>query len=357
MHTIQYITEWATPYFSSSRYDLANSGLPEDPVAVPMVSRDSQWINADAGKVMEDIKHKIASFYENARPDQVELMMGASGGLFITAFLMSQFDKPVVVETPVYEPIWRGYEALGMDIRWLNRKRDKKYSLKYCIDEAKDIIKGASCLAITNPNNPTGMYDEPEVIKELAEAIYPAYLIINEAYLPFIDGKRSAFGLADNVVIVMTMTKSFGFGIPRMGWVVVPESLMKDLIPARVLLMGGHSAIVAAYALPVLNNLENRKKQVRAHMQGRHDLVFKAIREHPRISWHEPVRNLIIGSIKIDGVDDDLTFCRRILEEHGVIMGPGYFFREPGTIRIGIGSKPEKFDKGFEILLDYANKY
>lgn len=55
---------------------------------------------------------------------------------------MAQSKKPVVIESPVYEPLWRNFDALGIEIRCLTRKREDKYSLKPLLDKAAELANG-----------------------------------------------------------------------------------------------------------------------------------------------------------------------------------------------------------------------
>ena len=93
------------------------------------------------------------------------------------------------------------------------------------------------------------------------------------------------------------------------------------------------------------------------YLAGRHDFVDDKISKHPRLSWVRPADDVILALIQIDGVSDDMAFSKSILDKHGVITGPGTFFREPGSIRIGIGATSDKFDEGFKHLLDFAMEY
>jgi aspartate/methionine/tyrosine aminotransferase len=356
MKPIQYIVDWAFPYYRDAKYDLASSGLPEISDAVPEISRDSKYFAMNGLDVIDEAKRKVASL-NGVDPSLVTLTFAASGALFMTAFVMAQKRKPVVIESPVYEPIWRDYEALGIEIKWLQRQRKDKYNLKPLIEKARDLTRDSSCLVITNPNNPTGQYDDRDTIAELAEAIKPAYLLVNEAYQPLVENSSTMFGVADNVVTMQTLTKSYAISMPRFGWVLSPPEVAVDLRNATVYIKGNYSSAISAVALPILENLDFVQKRATKHLEGRHAMVEKAIRNHPRISWIAPRHKVILGSLAIDGVTDDLAFCRKLLDEQKVIMAPGTYFLDPGTIRMGMGAYPEKFDEGFEKLLEFAEEY
>jgi aspartate/methionine/tyrosine aminotransferase len=86
-------------------------------------------------------------------------------------------------------------------------------------------------------------------------------------------------------------------------------------------------------------------------------MVDNAFKNSKRLSWIRPPGKVILGLIAIDGVRDDLKFARELLEKREVITGPGYYFNEPGTIRIGIGAYSPGFDEAFARFLDFAETY
>lgn len=356
MKPIRYLADWAYPYYMTARHDLASSGLPDPLFPVPDISASQKWMGMNGFDVIGHARDRVASMYD-VPSSQVMLTLGASGALFMTAFVMAQSKKPVVIESPVYEPLWRNFDALGIEIRWLTRKREDNYSLKPLVDKAAELAKGASCLVITNPNNPTGQYDSRETIAHLAEAIKPAHLIVNEAYQPLVEGTSSVWGAAENIIAIQTLTKSYAVSMPRFGWIVADEKVATDLWHAKFYIIGNFTASSAAACIPILDNLEKTKLDAKAHLAGRHDFVDDAISKHSRLNWIRPAGDVIIALIQIDGVSDDMAFSKAILDKHGVITGPGTFFGEPGSIRIGIGAKADKFDEGFNLLLDFAMEY
>lgn len=356
MESIKYLADWAFPYYLTAKYDLASSGMPETFYPVPDIAASSEWMHMNGFRVIEHARERVASLY-GVTDKNVHLTMGASGGLFMTAFILSQQNKPVVVESPVYEPLWRNFKALGIDIRFLTRSRESKYSLEPLIEKAEELSKGASCVLITNPNNPTGQYDTVETITKLAEAVKPALLIVNEAYQPLVEGTSSVWGASDNIIVIQTLTKSYAVSMARFGWVIANEKFISYLRQANFHIVGNFSSASAAACIPIIDNLEQTRLDAKAHLTDRHDFVDDAISKHPRLSWIRPAGDVIIGLMQIDGVSDDMKFAKALLDKHEVITGPGTFFREPGTIRLGIGGKSDSFDIGFKRLLDFAMEY
>ena len=356
MQPIRYLTDWAVLYYGSSRYDLASSGLPDCSSVVPPISMNTSWEEKNGIAAIEDAKSIVASMHD-APPELVSLTLGGSGALFMAAFVLMQKSRMAIIESPVYEPLHNNFEALGCEVRFLHRRWEDRYSLAALFDEAGKLSKGASCLMITNPNNPTGVYDDHKTIGELARAIYPSWLVINEIYLPFIPNAKSAFGVAENIVVLSSLTKAYGISMPRFGWVIAPKPLSDDFILASYNVYGRYPGTSAAVMIPVLEKLQQIHDDAISHLIGRHDFVDKAIADSKRLHWIRPPGNVILGLVKLEGINDDLAFAKALLDKRDVITGPGHFFREPGTLRIGIGAHSPDFDEGFERFIEFADKY
>ena len=356
MQPITYLTEWAYPYYESARFDLASSGVPDSFMAVPNVVRQTAWSDANGIEAIEEARSRVAGHY-GVSPQSVTLTFGGSQGLFMTAFVLAQRGPAAVVESPVYEPLHRNFEALGREVRFLERPPEDGYRLRTTIEAAASLARGASCLVLTNPNNPSGAYDDRETLAELARAIAPTWLVVNEAYLPLVPGSATAFGAADNICVISTLTKAYGISIPRFGWIVAPEDLSASLRESIFYLHGRYSGTVAALAVPIMERLPECLAGATAHIAGRHDTVNRAFAASTRVRWLRPQGRVMIALMTVEGVTDDRAFARALLETREVITAPGTYFRAPGTLRLSIGARSDQFTEGFARLLEFAESY
>ena len=89
----------------------------------------------------------------------------------------------------------------------------------------------AKALFLCNPNNPTGVYLSREDVLGIVEAAPERLVVLDEAYLPFVDGAWDSLELLGhgNVVLLRSMTKDFALGGLRLGYAVGPEPLMESL--------------------------------------------------------------------------------------------------------------------------------
>ena len=102
------------------------------------------------------------------------------------------------------------------------------------VEAAQRIIQERPRLVfVCNPNNPTGVYLGLEEIEPLAEAAAAcgALLVIDEAYLSFVNDSWDSMGLPapDNVVLLRSMTKDYALTGLRLGYVIASENVIANL--------------------------------------------------------------------------------------------------------------------------------
>ena len=82
-----------------------------------------------------------------------------------------------------------------------------------------------------NPNNPTGVYCNKDMIQSVAEATSPGILAVDEAYLPFIDNPWNSIPLLEieNIVLLRSMTKDHALTGLRLGYALASTKIIETL--------------------------------------------------------------------------------------------------------------------------------
>lgn len=91
-------------------------------------------------------------------------------------------------------------------------------------------------IAIANPNAPTSICMPLEDIRKILDANRESVVIIDEAYAAFAEGYTTAATLIKeykNLVVVRTMSKSYGLAGMRLGYAIADEELIEGLKRAR----------------------------------------------------------------------------------------------------------------------------
>lgn len=105
---------------------------------------------------------------------------------------------------------------------------------KLPLDEVLDEVEFAEVIYICRPNNPTGYLIPLEEIVEIAKyaMIYKCEVILDEAFLDFIDEKESFIPFLKgfpNVIVVRSMTKMYAIPGIRLGYALASKQIVNDI--------------------------------------------------------------------------------------------------------------------------------
>ncbi len=221
------------------------------------------------------------------------------------------------------------------------------------------LAPGTRALYLNSPNNPTGW----TVTREDQAAIlahcrrHCIWIFADDAYerLYFDGGVAPSFlDLAedgDRVVSTNTFSKSWLMTGWRLGWVVVPASLTADLgklieyntscAPVFVQRAG---VVAVEQGEPVIARTVERFRAAR-------DFLVAGLNATPGIEAALP-RGAMYAFFRVDGVDDSLAFCKRLVAGAGLGLAPGSAFgpHGEGFVRWCFASGLERLGDGLERL-------
>ena len=347
---------WAIENYGLVKYDLATSGMPNlaaERVGPPAellaratdVSAPALWVQAIARRF------GVASA-------SVVPTLGTTHGLWATyAALLSPGDD-VVVESPAYEPLVRLAEGLGARVVSFARPLSRGAALDPAAIE-RAITTKTRLVAITNLHNPTGAYAPDEVIESVAAVTRRAGvpLLVDEVYRDLVDYDptrgRTAFHLGAGIVTTSSLTKVYGLGWARAGWVLAEPHLAKRIFDATLHTAGGTSyalASIGAIALDRIADLYAISAQQRAGDDALAARLSAFVAARPNLSWSRAPGSIFGFVVDRRGVDLRAAIERAIRQEQ-VIVAPGVFFGAPSGFRIRYGALPiELLDEGLARL-------
>ncbi|MEW6293821.1 MAG: pyridoxal phosphate-dependent aminotransferase [Pseudomonadota bacterium] len=186
-------------------------------------------------------------------------------------------------------------------------------------------------LLVASPANPTGTLIEPAQLAALWQTVQErgGTLIVDEIYhgLTYGFDARTALELSDDIIVINSFSKYFGMTGWRLGWLVVPPNLVRNveklaqnlyIAPSTV----AQHAALAAFTPATLALCEAR----RAEFQARRDLLLPGLRRLGFDIATEPKGAFYIYA-EIAGLDtDSYRLAGRLLNEAGVAATPGLDF-------------------------------
>ena len=269
-------------------------------------------------------------------PARVAVTVGASGA-FPLAFLAS-FDPGdrVALAAPYYPPYVNVLQALGLRPVVIPTGPETRYQPTVALLDALDPVPDG--VIVASPCNPAGTMLAPDELASVAEwcRLRGVRLVSDEIYHGLHYGRPLATAAAwPDAVVVNSFSKYFSMTGWRVGWMVLPEALVRpvECLAQNMAISAPHVAQVAAEA--AFECGEELEANVAAYRRSR-DLLLRALPEagFPRLAAADGAFYLYADIS--DRTNDSVAFCARMLAEVGVAASPGTDFdagRGLGTMR------------------------
>ncbi|HEX9903796.1 MAG TPA: aminotransferase class I/II-fold pyridoxal phosphate-dependent enzyme [Propylenella sp.] len=305
------------------------------------------------------LRARIARYYADAHgvdvpQDCIAVTTGSSAG-FNLAYLAA-FDPGdrIAITAPGY-PAYRNIAgALGIEIVEIPVHAETRYALTPATLEAVHAATPLAGVLIASPANPTGTLMEPaalEALIEAAEALGITF-ISDEIYHRLIYAGEAATALrySQDAIVVNSFSKYYCMTGWRVGWMVVPESLVRavERIGQNLYISApdiSQRAAIAAF------DATGELDVIKAGYAANRRLLLDRL---PGIGFEEiyPVDGAfyVYASIRRFS-NDSAEFTRRMLAEAGVAATPGADFdraRGHGFMRFSFSGTEADMAEGVE---------
>jgi aspartate/methionine/tyrosine aminotransferase len=295
-------------------------------------------------------------------PDDREIYLtaGASAGyrLLCDSLLAGRPGLEVLVESPTYQPLAILPARFGAKITAVPIPLERTAG-ETVEAFARAVGPNTAALVVSNLHNPTGSFLTRNELSQLARvvtAVAPQItVIVDETFLglgpePF----RTAADLDPCIATVSSLTKTFGLGQLRCGWVIADKGRYPQLLDDWVQFESIGSKILEALSLLAFEQLDTLLAESLEHLTMNRSLVAAGTEQLKRA-------NLLEGEIASSGC---LFFPRwqgrpefdriaaRLREEFGVLVSPGRFFGPncADHLRIGFGGSADVVREGLDRL-------
>jgi len=320
-------------------------GEPDFPTPQPVIDAATRFIASGdvhytAGLGLPALREAIARFYHDrfgadVAPERIVVTAGASAALMLALAATTEPGDEWLLPDPGYPSnrhLVRSFEgrARGLPVDAASRYQPTP--------EQVEAAWGSHCrgLMVATPSNPTGTLLEVDEIAALHAVTHArrGVLIVDEIYQGLSYGVEAATALAhpalnaaDDVFVVNSFSKYFGMTGWRLGWLVAPAGIVRDIeklaqhffispsTPAQ------HAAL-AAFRPETLEILEARR-----HAFGeRRDTLLPALRSLGFTVATEPQGAFYIYADVSKLADDAEALAHRLIEEAGIAATPGLDF-------------------------------
>lgn len=296
------------------------------------------------------LRARIAALYRarhglTIAPERVIVTAGASGA-FVLAFL-ALFDAGarVALAEPGY-PAYRNIlklldiEPVALGVGAATRFQPHTEHL-----ERAGALDG---LILQSPANPTGTMLDKSELAALAEYCRERSiaLISDEIYhgITYEMPAETALAFSDEAIVVNSFSKYFCMTGFRVGWMVVPEALVRTIERLSGNLFISPNALSQRAALAALDAGEELEARVKRYAEGR-AILLDAL---PRLGFSvlSPPQGAFYLYTDVSRLtNDSAAFCAKMLAETGVAATPGIDF-DPAegrkTVRFSFAGAPEE---------------
>ena len=214
------------------------TGAPKTAIAAAHAALEAGRIDYTSALGIPSLRERIARHYRDAygcdvNPERVVVTTGSSGG-FILAFLsMFAPGDRVAVTVPGYPPYRHILTALGCEPVLIETSNDTRHALTgeaLLAAHRKAPLKG---VLVGSPANPTGTMMSREALSSLMLAAESAGIrfISDEIYhgLDYAFPAATAAALSEHALVINSFSKYFCMTGWRVGWMVVPEILVRPI--------------------------------------------------------------------------------------------------------------------------------
>jgi aspartate/methionine/tyrosine aminotransferase len=346
---------WAHTRSSRSPWCLSQSGMPmADPALfAPVGPPDLGHASAEALPALE---RRLAELF-HTDPERVLVTLGASGAMHLAAQRFFRAPARVAVEVPSYEALRGTARLAGAELRPLYRRLETGWDADP--EEARAHLAGAGGpghVFVTNLHNPTGARLSADRLRELAAVAAGAggVLVSCEVYMEYVPNERRvhAFALSPNAISIGSLTKAYGLGALRIGWILLGEGLAHErahLVDLAYLTWVDPPTPTLRAALFALEHLEELRRPL-ARVEAESRPVWERwLAETPGVQSTVPEHG-IIAFPRVRDADDTLALAAWLQEEHRVDVVPGEFFALPGHLRVGCGVPAATLEEGLARL-------
>lgn len=218
-----------------------------------------------------DLKKSLAR-YLGVEPDWITVGNGAIE--IIYWFAQAFAGKCVVVPVPTFCEYELASRKAGADVT-LAPLHDFELDPELVVEKAE----GADALFLCNPNNPTGILATAQVKRIIENVGSETRILLDECFIELVDDpdRNSMIRLAgecDNLIILRSLTKSFGLAGLRVGYGICNPALSQRLSANRIPWnVNGLAQVAGAAALADKRQLLRARSLIKKERRFLHDRI------------------------------------------------------------------------------------
>ncbi|MCC7252072.1 aminotransferase class I/II-fold pyridoxal phosphate-dependent enzyme [Hyphomicrobium sp.] len=309
---------------------------PEAALSAVRAALNAETLGYTAALGIDALRQRIARSYRDrygveVEPSRIAVCTGSSAA-FILAFL-ALFDTGarIALASPGYPCYRHILSALGCHSPLIETGPETRWMPTLDAVAALHRNVGLDGLLIASPANPTGTVIEPERLAELVRYCDEngIWFISDEIYhgLTYEAPARTALEFSGDTVVINSFSKYHAMTGWRVGWLVVPPSLVRVIERLAQNLFISAPAVSQIAALGAFDGTDELERNRTTYARNR-ALLLEALPE-AGLTALAPADGAFYLYTDVSAFTDDArTFAAAMLHEIGVAVTPGLDFDE-----------------------------
>ncbi len=306
----------------------------------------------------ESLRQAVAGQYTTLDASDIRITSGASEALLLLIWTMATPDMNIVIEEPCYGNVPGIAQSLGIEVRRLPLRQEDGW--KPDLKQLARLIDGKTRLVyLVHPHNPTGSVLRREEMQEIAVMTKRAgAILVNDEVFRLIalddEPLPSVVDVIEDAVSIGDMTKPWGLGGLRVGWVASRRHDLLDLLSSSrdysTMCSSAPGSFLAELALR--HSAQIIAPRLAAARANRNRLAEAISSSHGTLSWSRPAAGYT-AFVQLPAHLSATAFCRGLAQEQRLLLLPGEVYGNAYEqfVRVGFGCDPGLFQVGLTTLL------
>lgn len=299
------------------------------------------WTDPDG---IPDLRRLIARRHAVAE-NHVLVTSGATEAYFLVNAALLRAGDRVVVDAPIYSPLRDSPRGFGAKV--VSVPRDCRDDWTLDADAwARASRPRARAFVFANLNNPTSSALRRRELREIADLALDrgAYVVVDETFREMArDPPPSVATFGPHGIALSTVTKLYGLGALRVGWVVAHPDVLEPLRGVKDYTTVAGSSLAQILAAWAIRRHASFARRARGIVDRNRRLVAEHLDRMPGIHGEVPASGTVFFPHSDVPVD---RLARRLLQTYRTVIAPGRFFGMDDHFRIGLGGHTEELRRG-----------
>jgi aspartate/methionine/tyrosine aminotransferase len=298
---------------------------------------------------------------------------GVSALMLVSQLIVNPGDRVVAV-TPLWPNLQEIPKILGAQVVQVPLRFDPGAGRAWELDLQQlldALTPDTKAVLLNSPNNPTGWV----ITREQQEALlahcrqHGIWILADDVYERLVydiaPGTQSCapsfLDMAapeDRIVSANSFSKSWLMTGWRLGWIVAPQPLMIDLGKLIEYNTSCAPGFVQRAGIVAVERGEEIVAHTVARYQAARDFLYERLNALPGITSPKP-KGAMYLFFRVDGTQDTLALCKRLVAEAGLGLAPGNAFgpNGEGYVRWCFASSLERLDEGVQRLSRFLQSH